>query len=750
MKANDIKDKSAIRATDKDEIHAEALTRFEICTDAGQQERELALEDCRFAQTSEGQWDDAAISARRDRPRYTLNKVAGAIDTVVGDQRQNEIAVKVRPLSSGADKPTADTFNGIIRNIEAVSSARNIYDNGFDEILNGGFGGWRVVTEYCDDDIFEQDIKLKPVNSAASSLWFDPSCQEYDCRDAMFAFLSIDISKDVFKAKFPDAVETEFPQFESTLGTQYGCWFGNDNTLKIAEYWRKVPATKEIVLLADNTVVDGKKYDQVQDQIKIPEVNRRTVDYWKIERYVLNGAEILKGPEEWAGKYIPLIPVFGKISYIENQKHVRGLIRFAKDPQRIYNYARSNIVETAALAPKDPYWMTPKQAAGHEGRLGRMNIDNSPVEFYNPDPQAPGPPARTGAPQLQQAQIEVATQANIDIRDTTGVTPGVAAHHQANTVDRRSGEAVKRVGERSDVGSYIFFDNMRRSIEYTGLVLVDLIPKIYDTERQIRTLKPDGTADLQTVNKSVIDIQTGQEVILNNLSQGKYDVTVDTGPAYTTKRVEAADQLIQLSTAQPMFATYTPDLIAKNLDLPGSTELHDRIRKAMIEQGLVQPSKEEIQEMGLDKPKQPSPQEIAEMQQIQAQIELLKAQSQQLIASANKANAEVEVQQAKADNTDFDSNKKAVEALGTQIDNIKKQLEIGLPIGEQGHDNRVGQQDLVEISQDLIQPGGTSEDLQQELTNQALRGMGAPALPQGLPQEPQLPQPLTQEPGVSQ
>jgi hypothetical protein len=124
MKANDIKDKSAIVAP-LDEVHAEAIRRFDMCMDAGQHERELALEDARFAQTSEGQWDDAAITARTDRPRYTINKIAGAIDTVVGDQRQNEIAVKVRPLSGGADKMMADTFNGLIRNIEAQSSARN-------------------------------------------------------------------------------------------------------------------------------------------------------------------------------------------------------------------------------------------------------------------------------------------------------------------------------------------------------------------------------------------------------------------------------------------------------------------------------------------------------------------------------------------------------------------------------------------------------------------------------------------------
>jgi hypothetical protein len=271
------------------------------------------------------------------------------------------------------------------------------------------------------------------------------------------------------------------------------------------------------------------------------------------------------------------------------------------------------------------------------------------------------------------------------------------------------------------------------------MVFVDLIPKIYDTERQVRSLGADDNTRLQTVNQTVIDVQTGEKVILNDLSRGKYDVTVDTGPAYTTKRVEAAEQLIQLSTDQPMFSTYTPDLIAKNLDLPGSTELHDRIRKAMIEQGIVEPTPEEVKELGLDKPKEPSMQEQLQLKQLAAQVELIQAQSAQLFSSAEKLQADSELAKAKVDNTDLDSNKKAVEALGQQLENIEKQLNLRIPVGEQGHDIMIGQKDLIEVTQEMVQPGGTSEELQQAIVNEALQSMGQAPIKPGMPTEPQLP-----------
>jgi hypothetical protein len=188
-----------------DKIHSLALKRFERVEKKERNQRKLAVEDIKFAQTEDGQWDDGAIQKRKNRPRFTINRVAGAVDQLIGDQRQNRTNIKIRPVSGGATEDVAKTMTGLIRNIECDSKASNAYDTAFDEVVNGGFGGWRVVTEFSDDDAFEQDIKIKPLNTATTSLWFDDAAVEYDKRDAMFAFVTVDMPKDEHEERFPNS-----------------------------------------------------------------------------------------------------------------------------------------------------------------------------------------------------------------------------------------------------------------------------------------------------------------------------------------------------------------------------------------------------------------------------------------------------------------------------------------------------------------------------------------------------------------
>ena len=180
-------------ATKDEELHRTALNRFERVEVKERNQRRLAVEDLKFAQTEDGQWDESAIEKRAGRPRYTINRVAGAIDQLIGDQRQNRTSIKIRPISGGATEDVAKTMTGLIRNIETQSKAENAYDHAFDEVVNGGFGGWRVVTGFNDDDAFEQDIRIKPLLGATTSLWFDDSAKEYDRRDAMWAFVTVDM-----------------------------------------------------------------------------------------------------------------------------------------------------------------------------------------------------------------------------------------------------------------------------------------------------------------------------------------------------------------------------------------------------------------------------------------------------------------------------------------------------------------------------------------------------------------------------
>lgn len=712
-------------ATKLEKVHKEAVDRYSVIEDAEGSHRRLAVQDIRFAQTPDGQWDDLAKKKRADRPRYTLNKIAAAIDTIIGDQRQNQISAKAVGLTDDADQ--AELIDGHIRSIEIQSSAKNLYDQAFDEMLNGGYGGWRVATRFSDDEVtqaaFYQDIFLEPIKSATTSLWFDLEAKQYDKRDGGHAFLTWSMGKEARKAKYPKATINDFTHERYTSGA-CKAWFKGDNVL-LAEYWRKVPITRNLALLSDGRVIDEDEDGAVVEQsaaLGVTVLKRRTVKTHKVEQYIVDGAQVLEGPNDWAGKYIPLIPLYGKINHIEDETHIRGLVRFAKDAQRVYNYLRSALVETTALTPKDPYWLTPKQAKGHTTKLGQMATKNPPFQLYNADPATPGPPARTGAPQLQQAMVEQASSAALDITQTLGVTAGTAQPTAGTDLDMRSGKAIEAQARRGDAGAFVFSDNFLKSMQFSSVVLVDLIPRIIDSDRMLRTVDPDGTEQLTRVNETVADPQNpGKFIIVNDLTTGRYDVTAKTGPMFATQREKEKTVLQELATENAAFAELTPDLIAKSLDTPLADELHTRLRKNMIARGIVEPTDEEAQEMQVEAMKRE--QIISELvpqitQQLQndAQVRLLNAEAGkregEVALLELQATAKAQDLDADANKSDMDTNKAANEAYTAMLANLEKQLQLGIPLDEAAHALRIGQQDLIALSQQAIVPGPNSEQQQ--------------------------------------
>ncbi len=686
-------------ATDKKdnkELHITALKRFQRIEDKERSQRTLAIEDIRFAQAEDGQWDEDAKLKRANRPRYTINRVAGAVDQLIGDQRQNRTAIKVRPVSGGATEDVAKTMEGLIRNIETQSKANNAYDNAFDEVVNGGYGGWRIITEFTDDDVFEQDIRIKSVLGATTSMWFDIAATEYDKRDAQHAFLTLDMPTEEREEKYPDSPIAEWPRDTATFRKNSdGCdsW-SNDDTVRIAEYWVKTPINKEIVQLSDGRVIDADEDGAALDELKakgITEVNRRKVKSHKVEMYVMDGGGILEGPKAWAGKFIPLIPMYGRQSYIEGKTFTRGIVRFAKDPARIYNYGTSTAIETTALTPKDPYWYTPAQALGHESDYANFNTKNSPFMPYNSDPTAPGPPARTGAPSVNNALLAQIQQASMDLYHVTGMQPPSLG---ANP-ELKSGKAIQAQEKLGDRGMYIFEDNKSKSIDYTGEILLDLMPRIYDTARQVRIMAQDGESENVQINETVFDQDKQEDIIVNDLSTGKYDTVAETGPAFATQRQESAQQIIELIGTSPVFEALAMDLVAKDLPILESKELTKRLRKQMIGQGVVEPTEEEIKELGLDQPQPKDPQQEA----ITTNIEM---QTEELISK-------IEERDAKTLQTTIDTQNSTIKAYQDLMNAYKVQADTGIPFTRDDHNVRVKQLDIMEEAQQQVDEGPNRE-----------------------------------------
>lgn len=682
-------------ANKNEKLHSLAIKRFERVEKKERDQRKLAVEDIKFAQTEDGQWDEGAKTKRKDRPRFTINRVAGAIDQLIGDQRQNRTDIKIRPVSGGATEETAKVMTGLIRNIESVSKAGNAYDCAFDETVNGGYGGWRVITEFNDDDAFEQDIKIKPINTATTSLWFDDGAKEYDRRDSQWAFVTVDMPIEEFKERYPKSVITSWSQ-EQFNNTACNGWV-SENSVRVAEYWVKTPITRNIALLSDGRVIDADEEKSVLDELSESGVTvkkTRSVKSHKVEMYLMSGAEILEDAKQWAGKFIPLVPMYGRQSHIEGRSYTRGVVRFAKDANRIYNYATSAAIETAALTPKDPLWMTPAQAKGHEARLKNFNNSNDPFLFYNPDPKAPGSPQRGGAPAVQGAFIQQIQQASMDLYHVTGMQPPSLG---ANP-ELKSGKAIQAQERLGDRGSFIFTDNLVKSQEFTAEILIDLIPRIYDTARQVRIMQQDGeteSVDINTVNEEIIDKETGKPELVNDLSIGKYDVVAESGPAFATQRQESAQQIIDLIATSPQFEAVAMDLVAKDLPILESKELTKRVRKLMIGQGTVEPTEQETEDLGLNEPQQPDPQQEAITDNILIQTEKLKS--------------DIESQDAKTLQTTVDTQKATIEAYEKLIDTFKAQTEAGIPLTQDDHNIRVKQQDIIIEGQQAIDEGPNRE-----------------------------------------
>jgi len=666
------------------EIHAEAIKRFETLETRERKNRTMAVDDIKFCRVDGGQWEEEARERRKNQPIFTINRVAPAVDQIVGDQRQSRARIKVVPAGGEAEEDTAAIYDGLIRNIEAQSQAENAYDNGFDEAVTGGYGGWRITTEYATEETFNQDIKIRPITSATTSLYFGEG-EAYDKRDAKYAFYTRYISTEDFKAKYPDANVSGFQQQSySTSNT----WF-KEGEVRIAEYWRKVPETKKIALLSDGRVIDLDEDGDALAELAfkgIEVVKERKVNSHYVEMYVMNGMEILSGAQRWAGKYIPLIPVYGKITYAADEVVIKGIVRDAKDPARIYNYATSAVVEAAALSPKDPYWLTPKMVGSHKAQFENFNTRNSPFMLFEPDERVGNqPPVRTGAPSVQQGLMGIINQAAVDIEATTGLH----AASMGNAPQLLSEKSVQSQAEKGDRGMFIFSDNLAKSIRYTGDILVDLIPRIMDAEMMVSILGEDGTREILKINERafdefnqvIVDPKTRKEIIINDLSRGKYDVEVVTAPAYGTKKKESLTQLIELTQASEEFASISGDLIAKSLDVIDSPEIAKRMRKIYIQKGIAEPTEEEAEEMELNKPQEPSPEQSA-------LIENINSETQKNMMAMQKDISEI--------------NQKAVNSMETMIDAYKKQLEAGVPISMEQQEALLRQTELVMMTQEKL------------------------------------------------
>ena len=398
------------------DIITEALHRFETAADSWQETYDLALGDVAFIDEPEGQWDETSKNNRKNRPCLTFDKLSASVDRIVGSQFANMPSIKVRAAEEG-DENTAEVFQGLIRQID--QRGLKAFKTAYKFAVKGGWGCFLIDHDFIDDVSLNQDIIIREIKNPFSVL-IDPVVQAQPVEEARYGFVFEDIERDEFERMYPEAKsEGSQSDFEST--GNFDSWVSQDY-VRVADYYRIVTEETRLVQLSDGRVVDYSQIELITDELNLNGITlgkERRVQMRKLERYKLTALEVLE-EIECVGRYIPIVPVFGKTTNVDGTFFSRGIVQKAKDAQKMYNYARSVAVEVTALTPKQPYLVTPGMIKGHEERWRNMMTSSDPVMFFNfdqgqkPFREAPaqGSPALSQDAQLASADIQ-ARQASL-------------------------------------------------------------------------------------------------------------------------------------------------------------------------------------------------------------------------------------------------------------------------------------------------------------------------------------------------
>ena len=713
--------------------------RFQMAMSAYSESREDELDDLRFmAGSPDNQWQwPADVLATRGsvqgqtinaRPCLTINKLPQHVKQVTNEQRQNRPSGKVIPADDKGDIEVAEVFEGMVRHIEYMSDADVVYDTACENQVTYGEGYFRILTEYCNDDSFEQDIRLGRIRNAFS-VYMDPMIQDPAGCDAEWCFISQDMEKSEYERQFPNAAPITSILSQGVGDDSLSQWL-NENTIRIVEYfyYKHIP-TKLNLYPGNQSFFEGSPEDKNMKQMGLKPIKSRTVDVKKVMWMKSNGYEILQ-EQEWAGKWIPVIRVIGNEFEVDGRIFISGLVRNAKDAQRMYNYWVSQEAEMLALAPKAPFIGYGGQFEGYEQQWKTANTTNWPYLEVNPDVTdgmgATLPlPQRAPPPLAQTGLIQAKMGASDDIKSTTGQYDSSLGA----TSNERSGKAILARERQGDVGTFHYGDNLTKAIRFGTRQLIDLIPKIYDTERIARIVGIDGEVDMVKINpdqpEAVKKITDQAGIVIEkiyNPSVGIYDVVATTGPGYMTKRQEALEAMAQILQGNPQLWAVAGDLFVKNMDWPGAQEMAKRLAKT-IDPKLMSDTDED-------------PALQAAQQQMQAMAQEMEGMHQML------QNVGKSIEMQDLERKDFEAQIKLFDAETKRLSAIQASMS-----PEQIQDIVMGTVHGMMVNGDLVteMQRDTAMDMQEEeqmemQMEQPMQAQGQPMPPEQMPPEGMMPQ----------
>jgi hypothetical protein len=608
--------------------------RYADAADAMSDQHQRMREDMEFSNPAcPKQWDSLAVEARKGRPCLTFDRTNQFIQQVVNDGRQNKPSINVMPADSQADVDVAQKLDGVIRHIEYVSRAGIAYDTALEHAVRCGLGWLRVVPQIMRPETNEQEIRIMRVHDPLS-VRLDPNSTEPDGSDAMHGFVETLMTQRAFKAAYPKA------KIQSFDGESTG-WFETD-FVRVCEYL-------EVVEEAENAVIvdlQGQRLSFSEEEywdaakktgVKLPVISTFERKQRRVKWCKVTGAEVLE-ETGFPSQYLGLIPVQGHELWLNGKRYLSGMVRQMMDSQRFHNYAISAAAEGVALQPKAPFIAAMEAIEGHEAKWKAANTGNPSVLPYNAldDQDRPLPvPQRSQPPVMSQGWTELLGYSSQAMESSVGMFKANLGQQGNET----SGRAIRARQQEGDTATFHFIDNLSRSIEQLGRVVVDMIPRIYDTQRTARIVGEDGQQDFVQVDPQMADaaMKRGKKVVAINPNVGAYDVRVKVGPSYTTQRQETAEQLSQMLQAAPNLLPMLGDVWVKMQDWPDADKVARRLK------AMLPPEIKAVEDEETELP----PEAMQQIQMLQQQIEQL---SQALENAAAEAESkEIEREKAEAD-----------------------------------------------------------------------------------------------------
>ena len=679
--------------------HQTVINLMTAAQQADHDNREKARESHLFVDKRDGQWEPYWWNNNAGKPRYTFDMVNPIVDQVTAEIEQSDFDIKVSPQSGPASKETAMVMDGLIRNIESMSRAKEIYINAGRGMATAGYDGWMVSHKYADEESFDQDLVIEPVPNFIDRVWFDPASYRQDKSDAQYAFLLHPVSKAEYASRWPEGSEASVS--DDREGDAY---YDKAEVIVVGQLFYVKRKPMELVLMSNGAVYEATEdFEKVVDELAaagLTEVRRRTAYKNVVCSHFYDATDWLEDEEETIFDRVPVIPVYGNFKITENKTIYWGVVEKLLDPQRVLNYSMSREIEEGALAPRAKYWMTLTQGAGHEDTLSTLNTNSDPVQFFNVDPENPGPPQQNGGAMVNPGLRTISES----MRQLIGQTAGMFAANMGDNPGLQSGVAIERLQTKGDNGTVKYFRALETAIAATGDLLVKTIPKVYDTRRTVRLLYEDNTAEMMTLNDTVIDNQTGEPVTLNDLTKGQYSITCRAGPSFRNKQQETIETIIEIAKVDPSIIGMSGDILLNAIPTSAAMQIGERKRLQMLSQGLIpasQMTEEETQQMQQQQQNQGQQQDP---NMVLAQAEMAKAQAEQLRAEVEMQKLQLETARIQLETQKFQAS--------MQMDQANVQLD-GFNAETQRMNTQIKAQEAgVKIQKDSIQAQGMQIDNQ--------------------------------------